>query len=156
MDVSIIIVNYNTKQLTFDCLKSVYEQTKDIDFEVFVSDNGSTDGSTESIKEQFSQVHLIENRTNLGFGAANNRALKFTKVKPYDESNELEEFKTDPFELSRLFYKKDGVQQVVLIHPDCKKTIVKELERFNITEDFIYPDMDTVANEINERINFRK
>lgn len=82
--------------------------------------------------------------------------LKFTKVKPYDESNEIEEFKTDPFELSRLFYKKDGVQQVVLIHPDCKKTIVKELERFNITEDFIYPDMDTVANEINERINFKK
>ena len=79
--------------------------------------------------------------------------LKFKKIKPYDEKNEVKEFKTDPFDISRLFYKKNGIQQVVLIPPDCKKHIVKELERFNITEDFIYPDMDTVANEINERVN---
>ena len=46
MDVSIIIVNYNTKQLLADCLNSIYEQTKDISFEVIVSDNGSKDGST--------------------------------------------------------------------------------------------------------------
>lgn len=97
-----------------------------------------------------------KSKWKVDFNSIKTWELKFTKVKPYDESNELEEFKTDPFELSKLFYKKDGVQQVVLIHPDYKKTIVKELERFNITEDFIYPDMDTVANEINERINFRK
>lgn len=75
LDVSIIIVNYNTRQLLSDCLCSVYEQTKDISFEVFVSDNGSTDGSIEMLKREFPQVVLIENGANLGFGAANNRAL---------------------------------------------------------------------------------
>ncbi|WP_288188411.1 glycosyltransferase family 2 protein [uncultured Treponema sp.] len=75
MDVSIIIVNYKTKQLTLDCLASVYEQTQGLQFEVFVSDNGSLDGSVEAIREKFPQVRLIENNANLGFGAANNRAL---------------------------------------------------------------------------------
>lgn len=81
MDVSVIIVNYNTKELTHNCLKSVFEQTKDVNFEVIVSDNGSSDGSIEMIKSDFPQVVLIENNANLGFGAANNRALKIAKGK---------------------------------------------------------------------------
>lgn len=81
MDVSIIIVNYNTRNLTRNCLKSIFEQTKDIDFEVIVSDNGSIDGSIEMIKQDFPQVILIENNANLGFGAANNRGLKKAKGK---------------------------------------------------------------------------
>ena len=81
LDVSIIIVNYNTKELTRNCLKSVFEQTKDISFEVIVSDNGSKDGSVEMIKSEFPQVVLIENNANLGFGAANNRGLKIAKGK---------------------------------------------------------------------------
>jgi hypothetical protein len=81
MDVSIIIVNYNTCTLTRNCLKSVFEQTKDIDFEVIVSDNGSKDGSVEMIQQEFPQVILIENNANLGFGTANNRGLKIAKGK---------------------------------------------------------------------------
>lgn len=81
MDVSIIIVNYNTKELTRNCLKSLFERTKDISFEVIVSDNGSNDGSIEMIKSKFPQVVLIENNANLGFGAANNRGLKIAKGK---------------------------------------------------------------------------
>ena len=81
MDVSIIIVNYNTCALTRNCLKSVFEQTKDIEFEVIVSDNNSNDGSIEMIKQEFPQVILIENNANLGFGAANNRGLKLAKGK---------------------------------------------------------------------------
>lgn len=81
MDVSIIIVNYNTCGLTRNCLKSIFEQTKDLDFEVIVSDNGSTDGSIEMIKAEYPQVVLIENNANLGFGAANNRGLKIAKGK---------------------------------------------------------------------------
>ena len=76
MDVSIIIVNYNTKNLTINCLSSIYEQTKDISFEIIVSDNGSTDGSIEMIKSNFTKVIVIENKENLGFGKANNRGLK--------------------------------------------------------------------------------
>ena len=81
MDVSIIIVNYNTKNLLADCLNSIYEQTKDISFEVIVSDNGSKDGSIEMLKADFPQVILIENNANLGFGAANNRGLAIAKGK---------------------------------------------------------------------------
>lgn len=79
MQVSIIIVNYNTKKLLRDCLESVFKQTKNIAFEVIVSDNGSTDGSAEMIKSEFPQVILLENNVNLGFGAANNRGLEIAK-----------------------------------------------------------------------------
>ena len=81
MDVSIIIVNYNTCEVTRNCLKSVFEQTKNIDFEVIVSDNGSKDGSVDMIKSEFPQVVLIENNANLGFGAANNKGLEIAKGK---------------------------------------------------------------------------
>ena len=79
--------------------------------------------------------------------------LRFRKVKPYSDDNEISIFRTDPFDLKRLFYKKDNVQQVVLIPPDSKQDIIEELRKFNITEDFVYPDMDNVANEISEQIN---
>lgn len=81
MDVSIIIVNYNTKDLLKNCLESVFKQTKGIQFEVIVSDNGSKDGSVEMLKHDFPQVILIENNANLGFGAANNRGLAVAKGK---------------------------------------------------------------------------
>ena len=80
--------------------------------------------------------------------------LCFKKIKPYSDENELEIFRTDPFDLHRLFYKDDaGVQQVVLIPPLQKQPILDELAKLNITEDFVYPDMDNVAHEISEQIN---
>lgn len=81
MDVSIIIVNYNTKELLKNCLFSIIEQTKDIDYEIIVSDNASSDGSVEIIKKEFPQVLLIENKENLGFGKANNKGLEIAKGK---------------------------------------------------------------------------
>ena len=81
LDVSIIIVSFNTKQLLSDCLNSIYKKTNDISFEVIVSDNGSSDGSIEMLKEKFPQVILIENNANIGFGAANNRGFKIAKGK---------------------------------------------------------------------------
>ena len=75
MDVSIIIVNWNTKKLLRDCLTSVYEQTMNIDYEVIVVDNGSTDGSIEMVKQDLPQVKLIQNKENRGFAAANNQAI---------------------------------------------------------------------------------
>lgn len=81
MDVSIIIVNFNTKEVTRNCLASIYEKTSGIDFEVIVSDNGSVDGSVEMIKKDFPQVVLLENNANLGFGRANNKGLDVAKGK---------------------------------------------------------------------------
>ncbi|MDD6968632.1 MAG: glycosyltransferase family 2 protein [Treponema sp.] len=81
MDVSIIIVNYNTSKFLKNCLLSIYEHTKNIEFEVIVSDNGSSDDSLDMIKTYFPQVILIENNKNLGFGTANNRGLEIAKGK---------------------------------------------------------------------------
>ncbi len=81
MDVSIVLVNYNTKDLTLKCLESIYEKTSGIEFDVFVIDNASADGSSQAIKENFSQVILIENKENLGFGRANNIGIKNSKAK---------------------------------------------------------------------------
>ena len=69
MDVSIILVSYNTKDLTRDCIKSVYEKTKDVSYNIFVVDNASSDGSPQMIKEEFPDVKLIESPENLGFGS---------------------------------------------------------------------------------------
>jgi GT2 family glycosyltransferase len=81
MDLSIIIVNWNTKDLLYQCLESVYQNVKKVHLEVFVVDNGSTDGSGEALRERFSSVHLIQNKTNLGFAKASNQALVHSKGK---------------------------------------------------------------------------
>jgi len=79
MDVSIIIVNFNTKALLKQCIESVFEKTQDIEFEVIVVDNASSDGSQQMVKEVFPEITLIESPENLGFGRANN--LGSTKAK---------------------------------------------------------------------------
>lgn len=77
MDLSIIILSYNTKKLLEDCLDSVFPETPSrYTREVFVSDNGSTDGSQEMVKTKFPQVKLIENNANLGFSKGNNVAIR--------------------------------------------------------------------------------
>ena len=81
LSLSIIILSYNTKSLTLKCLKSVYQQTKEIDFQVIVVDNASTDGSVEAVKKKFPQAEVIANKKNLGYGKANNQGLKKAKGK---------------------------------------------------------------------------
>lgn len=78
MDVSIIIVSYNTAQLITDCLKSV-QNSSGVDKEIFVVDNASSDNSVELIAERFPAAKLIANKDNKGFGAANNQALPLCK-----------------------------------------------------------------------------
>lgn len=83
MDVSIILVSYNTEDLTRACLNSIYEKVKDIKFDVWVVDNNSHDNSVDMIKSEFPQVNLIENKKNSGFGSANNMAMKQSNAKYY-------------------------------------------------------------------------
>ncbi len=79
LDLSIIIVNWNTRSIVCDCLRSIYQQGGEIDLEVIVIDNASTDGSVEMVKKDFPQVTLIENSQNLGFAAANNQGIAISK-----------------------------------------------------------------------------
>lgn len=76
MDVSIIIVNWNARDELLKCLKSIYEETKQVSFEIIVVDNASSDGSSESVKERFPQVKVIDNTENKGFSKANNQGIK--------------------------------------------------------------------------------
>jgi len=79
MDVSVIIVNWNTCKVTCDCLRSIYAQTATSKSEVIVIDNASTDESVRMIKEKFPQVTLIENSENKGFAAANNQGIRIAQ-----------------------------------------------------------------------------
>jgi GT2 family glycosyltransferase len=75
VDISIIIVNWNTRDLLSQCLESVYATVRDLTFEVVVVDNASSDGSAEMIRERFPQARLIENDVNSGFARANNQGI---------------------------------------------------------------------------------
>lgn len=78
-ELSIIIVNWNTKDLINNCLKSIYDNTKDLNYEIIVVDNNSSDESVALMKENFlkhSNFRLIENKFNKGFASANNQAIQ--------------------------------------------------------------------------------
>lgn len=85
--ISIVIVNLNTKELTLGCLRSIEKYSKGIFFEVLLTDNGSTDGSVEAIKklstEKFwkGKITLILNSSNTGYAKANNQGIKKAKGK---------------------------------------------------------------------------
>ncbi len=76
MDVSVIVVSYNTRELLKECLLSIYRETKDVEFEVYVVDNCSADGSADAVEREFPDVKLIRNDQNVGFAAANNVVLR--------------------------------------------------------------------------------
>jgi hypothetical protein len=78
MDLSVIIVNWNTKDLLCQCIDSLTQTLKKIDTEIFVVDNGSTDGSVAAVREKFPGVRLIENPVNTGFARANNQAISLS------------------------------------------------------------------------------
>lgn len=79
MKLTVVIVNYNVEHFLEQCLLSVRQASKNVAVEVFVVDNISVDGSVEMVKEKFPEVHLIENKDNVGFSRANNQAIRIAK-----------------------------------------------------------------------------
>lgn len=78
---SIVLVNYNGGLFLQVCLDSIRERTRDMEVEVVVVDNGSTDGSLDAAAAAFPRVRIIRNERNLGFGAANNRGWRSCRGK---------------------------------------------------------------------------
>jgi GT2 family glycosyltransferase len=76
IEVSIVIVNWNTGHLLRGCLRSIIEQTSEVSFEIFVVDNASQDGSAEMVWAEYPGVQLIANLQNRGFAAANNQGIR--------------------------------------------------------------------------------
>lgn len=77
---SIIILNYNTKELTENCIRSIIQNTHGVMYEIIICDNGSTDGSVEYLSQRFGDnITIIENGANIGFAKGNNAARKIVK-----------------------------------------------------------------------------
>lgn len=75
-DLSILIVNWNTRELICECLRSLYRVANDLNFEVVVVDNASQDDSCEYIESAFRQVRLVRSPENIGFARGNNLAAE--------------------------------------------------------------------------------
>lgn len=76
--VSVIIVNYNTLELTKNCIRSIIQHTQEIPYEIILVDNASTDGSKEYFEKR-NGIHYIYSNENLGFGRANNLGAEKAK-----------------------------------------------------------------------------
>lgn len=76
---SILVISYNTKEMTISCLESIGKQALVSNYEIIVVDNNSSDGSAQAISNQFPNVRLFALNENLGFAKANNYAAQFSK-----------------------------------------------------------------------------
>ena len=76
MDLSVVIISWNTREMLRDCLDSVFAGLGDLDAQIIVVDNASQDGSPEMVRSAFPRVELIENDGNRGFAAANNQGFE--------------------------------------------------------------------------------
>ena len=81
LDVSVIIINYNTLELTLECIDSIYKQTNGLEFEIIIIDNDSQICPFIPINEKFEDVIIIKSEINLGFGKANNLGSEHAKGK---------------------------------------------------------------------------
>ena len=79
IDISIVIVSFNTREILLRCLSSVQKYTREVDYEVIVVDNASKDGTVEVVTEKFHEIKIIANKYNRGFSAANNQGIILSK-----------------------------------------------------------------------------
>jgi len=115
IDLTISIASYNTKELLKRCLESIYQHTKDVNFEIIVVDNASKDDSALMVKKDFPQVKLIRNRVNKFYTIANNQALKLAKAKYFLILNSDIFFKTNALKKMIDYLKKNS--QVGALEP---------------------------------------
>lgn len=76
MDLSIIIVNWNSKEFLFKCIESIKAETVGVSYEIVVIDSGSFDGCAKMLQKYYPEVHFIQSSSNIGFSRANNEAYK--------------------------------------------------------------------------------
>lgn len=115
-------------------LPTIYENLRESEFQKELKDNWNNNNPDKKIKK----ISI----------------LYYKKEIPYKQAENVpEKTKMDPFDINRLFYRNNaGKRIIILIPPYAKPKILEELKHNKITEDFIYPDMDTVSNELNNSI----
>jgi N-acetylglucosaminyl-diphospho-decaprenol L-rhamnosyltransferase len=110
-DISVIIVSYNTRAMTLECIRSILAQTAKVRYEVIVFDNASLDGSAEAIRANFPQIELIASKENLGFARANNVAATHARARRFLLLN------PDTVILSQAI---DRLQEFANANPNCR------------------------------------
>lgn len=121
IDLSIIIVNYNVKEFLLNLLQSIQNARGNLSLETIVVDNASDDGSVELVKEKYPDVNLIVNKTNVGFGAANNQALQIARGKYFLLINPDTIVKENTFHEMINFFEKNpsaGIAGCKVLNPD--------------------------------------
>ena len=121
IDLSIIIVNYNVKEFLLNLLDSIKVASKNISVETIVVDNASDDGSVDLLQQKFPDVKLIANKTNIGFGAANNQAMKIVGGKYFLLLNPDTIVREDTFIKMIEFFKSTpqaGIAGCKVLNPD--------------------------------------
>jgi len=124
MNLSIIIVNWNTKDDLLNCLSSIFKHDVEISNEVIVVDNGSRDGSVETLENAFSFIHLIKNNNNLGFARAVNKGIKSASGKYILLLNPDTQIREGTFENLLSFmdqHPEAGIVGAQLLNPDESK-----------------------------------
>lgn len=123
IELSIIIINYNTFALTHKCISSVYQFTKEIDFEIILVDNASAECDADLFKQDFPDITLIKSEVNAGFAKGNNLGLQKASGKYILLLNSDIELIEDSIKQSLEVLKSDnktGVVSPMLIYPDGK------------------------------------
>ena len=158
IELSIIIVNWNGAEFVGKCLKSVFESKFNKPWEVIVIDNNSSDKSVEIIK-QFPQVIAIENKENVGFGSANNQALRQTTGKfVFFLNPDVQIF---PDDLEKLVEKIEEEEKIAIVAPQLVNEdgslqkeigpfpglvdsilVLLKLHRLPFFKDLVYPKVD--------------
>jgi GT2 family glycosyltransferase len=121
VDVSVIIVHYNTPDLTRQCIESIIEKTEGIDYEIIVVDNASTVHDAAELGEAFPAIRLIKSGQNLGFAGGNNLGIKFAKGKYILLLNSDTVLINNAIALSFRYmegHRKAGVVSAQLLYPD--------------------------------------
>ena len=143
MDVSVIIVSYNTCDLLKKCICSILEKTKGVSFEIIVVDNHSSDESVKVITESFPEVKIISLEENLGFGRANvggnlykedmsfNGSYRMEMPSFFDEIKGVLNYNNNNCECFNLSNQPKEVQYVCGADMMIKKKVFEEIGGFN-------------------------
>lgn len=144
--VSIIIINYNTFELTCKCIDSVYTFTKAVNFEIILVDNASSEKDPEQFQIRFPNIRLIKSEVNLGFAKGNNLAVSRSKGEVVLLLNSDTELKEDAISI-------------------CYKELMKDKQAGIITCKLVYPDgrlqhncqsFPSFAKQLLEKMRFHK
>jgi len=120
-DLSLVILTHNTKELLRSCLKSIYERTREIRFEVIVVDNCSTDGTGEMVRSHFSEVQYIYNRKNTCFTKGNNQGALLSRgryIMLLNSDTEITDFALDQMVRFMDDHPECGIMGCKLLNPD--------------------------------------